>query len=163
MTEEAYKLRIEAEFPHRVVEGKEFKVTYKIKNIDTRTIPKGTIRVHIRWTTIGRDFRDNQDIPIENLQPNDTLVTEAETRAMTAGMTVFSPASDSFSASDGKEIWLYHVNGKRIPKRGVFAFVRARSHEEIFESWALKVSAISLVILIIFQIIDWIIRYLKLF
>ncbi len=77
-------------------------------------------------------------------------------------------------ASDGKPVQVYKDDGVQIwPAQQVqlgnspanfrrpIDAVRARTHEEITERRALWVAAFSLALLVFFQIIEWIFRYLR--
>ncbi|TET28264.1 MAG: hypothetical protein E3J73_01125 [Candidatus Bathyarchaeum sp.] len=163
MNKEPYKLQIEADLPKSVVEGKSFKVIYKIKNVDTKTIEKGSIRIGISWLMVGDTFSHSLTIHIETVQPNKSMDHIEQVFPVASGSTIFTIPREFFSASDGKQILLHDVDGKSLNRGEAFASVRARSHEEISEARALWISAFALVILIAFQLIDWFIRYHDLF
>lgn len=154
-----YKLSIGASLPKKAVEGEIFKITYRIKNIDAKVFPGGTIHVTVSWPNIGNALLVGHPIQIKKLQPNETAEQTYTEKPATTGMTIFSSSADTFKASDGGTIELWLVDGRKLRKGQLIAGVRARSYEEISQARAVWIAVGSLFILIAFQIIDWLIRY----
>lgn len=159
----SYELSIEVVLPKTVIEGKSFKVSYRIKNVSSTSFPGGLIFVRVFWPVLGPTLFVNHPIPIGPLEPNEVFELSYEETPAASGMMVFTPTEDTFMSGNRVPIELRLANGNRLMAGVPIGGVRARSPEEVSEARAVRIAAGSLVILMIFQIMDWLIRYLHLF
>jgi len=74
-------------------------------------------------------------------------------------MTIFTHPEATFKAKDGVPTELYLPDGRQLAWNQLIGAVRARSPEEISQAIAVWVAATSLLVLIMFQIVDWLIRF----
>jgi len=158
-TPSSYKLSIEIILPKTLVEGNIFKVTYRVRNISGVLFPGGVVAVLVSWPNIGPSLLVNHPIPIKSLQPDEQLEFSKDEKAATSGMTIFTHPGATFKANDGVPIELYLVDGRKLVPGQLIGGTRARSHEEVSQAQAVWIAALALVALVIFQIIDWLLRY----
>jgi len=162
-----YQLSLTVTTPKVVIEGVNFKIGYKVKNIGTTVFPGGHLTVEISWASL--DQRVYQSIVINNpLSPDSEIEENNYSQApLMAGYTWFNVIEAA--ASNGNTVEVYNAGRARVwpyrqigpgtfIKQPVFA-VRARTKEEIYSQWALWVAAGSLAVVAAFQIADWILKY----
>ena len=167
-----YRLNLTISTPKVVTEGEEFEIIYKIKNTGTNLFPGGRVVVEITWSSLSEKVYQSIDIN-EPLSPGEeTEPTEYSQAPLSSGYTWFYVANAT--ASDRRAVQVYKDGGVQLwplqqvqlgdstahLRRPLHA-VRARTHEEITEHRALWVAAGALVLLVLFEIIDWLFRYLK--
>jgi hypothetical protein len=161
-----YKLSLSVVTPKVVIEGVNFNIAYKVKNISNIAFPSGRVTVQISWSSL--DQWVNQPIEIEkSLQPNEEFIeTRYSQEPLMSGYTWFhvvgADASDGNAVIvnnlGGAQMWPYlQIASGQFFKQPLHA-VRARTHEEIFNQQALMVAVGSLVVLVAFQIVDWVLR-----
>jgi len=152
-----YRLSIEAILPKVIEEGKVFKVTYRVRNISESTFPGGQIFVVLSWLTTSLFV--THPISIRQLQPNEPFEFSYDEKPATSGLTIVTHPGATFKANNEVPIELYLPDGRKLIGGQVIGGVRARSPEEVSEARAVWVAAGSLVVLIVFQIVDWLIRF----
>jgi len=153
-----YKLTIKTILPKTAIEGEIFKVTYVIMNISKTIFPGGDIYVIVSWPSIGPSMLVTHPIKIKALKPGEQFQLSREEKPATSGMTIFTHPNVPFLARNGVPIELYLEDGRKLVAGQLIGGVRARSHEEISQARAVWIAAVSLVVLLIFQVIDWLIR-----
>lgn len=164
-----YKLSVSVITPKVVTEGVNFNIVYKVKNIGDTSFPGGQVIVAISWASL--DEIVNQPIEItKQLLPNEEMEEKKYSQApLMSGYTwfhvAFAKASDNNPVvvfnTGGTQMWPYVqvASGTTIQYlKQPLAAVRARTQEEVLSQRALYVAAGSLAILVVFQIIDWILR-----
>lgn len=170
MTASVYRLSLSIITPKVVTEGEGFDIVYKAKNIGNTTFPGGRIVVELSWSSLNEKVYQVININ-KPLPPNgETEPTRNSQAPLTPGYTWFYIADAS--ASDGGALEVFKNGGTALwPHRQVTVgedvvqfrqplhAVRARTHEEISQQRALWVAAGSLALLVLFQIIDWLIKY----
>jgi len=117
------------------------------------------VPIKLSWPSLGGDYLVIKDPSIGPLQPNQSSETDFQETPATAGLTIFTLAHSPINAEDGQHINLFLPDGRRITGNTVIGGVRARSREEIRQSISIWIAAVSLIILVAFQIGDWLFRY----
>ena len=167
------KLSLSISTPKILTEGETFDIVYKAKNIGNTPFPGGKVIVELSWSSLNEKVY--QEISIDKPLPTngETEPKKNSQAPLTPGYTWFYVANAS--ASDGKAVEVYKNGGillwpykqvslgeSTVYFRQPLHAVRARTHEEISQQRVLWIAAGSLVLLVVFQIIDWLIRfYLK--
>jgi hypothetical protein len=166
MPSQIHKLCIRAEHEPRVAtEGEDVTVNYFIKNIGNSVFPGGTLTIQILWPSMGKALFIEEPLEISKpIEPNSELRVEArKLTAYTAGYTVFFIVGAI--AFDKAPVQVSMVGGNvcfPLSKTGSgysFHVIRAQTHEEISQRNALWIAVGSLVVVAIFQVIDWIFRF----
>lgn len=161
-----HRLSVDVVTPKVVVEGVNFNIVYKVKNISTVTFPGGNVVPQLTWSSLEEWV--NQPIVIDRaLRPNEEFIeTRYSQEPLMSGYTWFHIVGAD--ATDGNAVTVLNVGGAQMwpylqaaPgqffKQPLHA-VRARTHEEILSQRALWIAVGSLVVLVAFQIIDWVLR-----
>lgn len=157
---EPYKLSIAAEFPKKVYESKPLSFRYRIKNLSAEIFPGSYITVEAFWPSLGKEqLVVTNTLEIKKLEPNEVTYINQEVTPATSGLMVFYSPKMGYRVNDERSCFLYKENGDVLRKGELFAVVRAKSDEEISGSRNLGIAAASLIILIVIQIVDWLIRY----
>jgi len=147
---------------HLFVTGEKYDLKARIKNIGTTTFPGGNFSLDILWSNGLLVF---WRFPVRRLQPGESVkVNYGITDVLADGPALFYAKAIDFN---GQSIDFYDMKGNPIRTQPVGNYqgwihiysIIPKNAEALYELWALEVAAISLVILIIFQIIDWCIRY----
>ncbi len=157
----SHKLSIRIIKPQITTEGEEFSFTYMVKNIGDTIFPGGTITVEIKWPAI--DERVFQPVEINGpLSPDSQSPPIKRSQApMTAGYTTFY--IHQAMATDNNPVQVFNSGGGQLwPHQGNFRIildaVRARTHEEISQKRAVWLAAISLAILVFFEVFSLLLR-----
>jgi len=157
-----YELSIRTVTPKTVVEGEPFKVTYHIRNIGKNVFPGGTISVSVSWANLGQNPFVIHHISIGALQPGGSFSHSVIETPLATGYTMFIPIlapNQNFVQIPRGRILLYLEDGRPLTPSMLCGAVRAKSHEEINEFRAVRIALIALFLVVIFQAIDWILRY----
>lgn len=144
------------------VTGEKYDLKAKIKNIGTATFPGGNFSLDILWSNgllVYWRFKIGQLQPGKSVEAN-----YGSTDVLADGPALFYAKAVDLN---GQPINFYDVKGNPIHIQPVGNYkgwthiysIIPKNAEALYGLWALEVAAISLVILIIFQIIDWCIRY----
>jgi hypothetical protein len=157
---EPYNLSIGAEFPKKVRESKTFSFRYRIKNLSDEVFPGSYITVEAFWPTLGKEqLIVTRTFEVKKLEPKEVTYINQEETPATSGLMVFYSPEMGYGANDGRPCFLRKENGDTLKKGELFAVVRAKSDEEVSGSRNLAIAATSLIILIVIQIVDWLVRY----
>lgn len=168
MSGSRYRLNLSISTPKVVTEGEAFEIGYKIKNIGTTSFPGGRVIVEITWSSLDEKVYQGIDIG-ERLDPGDeTEPTKNSQAPLKSGYTWFYVANATASdgrdlqvcKDDGTQLWPYQqvqLGDSTVHFRQPLHAVRARTHEEISEHRALWIAAGALILLVLFQIVDWLI------
>jgi len=144
------------------VTGEKYDLKAKIKNIGTSIFPGGNFSLDILWFNgplICWRFKVGQ------LQPGESInVDYGSTDVLTDGPALFYIKAVDAS---GRTIIFHYSEGNPIPAQPMGNYkgwthiysIIPKNAEALYGLWALEVATISLLILVIFQIIDWCIRY----
>ena len=154
-----HRLSVETTFPKKVVEGESFTVNYHITNIGQSPFPGGQLVVNVYWPTMSVFVNDKNSLTVGALQPKESLDIPYENTALASGTGLFTCSSTSHKANDGNPIEACSAKGRTLSSGESIGVARARGQEEISQSQSVQVAAVSLVILVIFQMVDWVIRY----
>lgn len=167
MADQIHMLRIRAEHKPRVAtEGEEFIVNYFAKNIGAKSFPGGTITVRVSWPSLGQNVIDTDVLEIDKpIAPNVELFCGSRKYTpMTSGYSLFNIIHAT--AYDQSPVSVYDSSGERcLPPEGgergipVVYSVRAQTHEEISQRKAIWIAVGSLIVIAIFQVIDWALRF----
>jgi hypothetical protein len=159
-----HKLSIRATTtPKIATEGEEFSVTYTVKNIGSVPFPGGNLIIQLTWPLSSKIVVNHPVAIAGPLSPSsEKTSTEQKETPLTAGYTMFFVANAN--ANDGKPVEVYLPDGRRLwppltPNVArPFHAVRARTHEEISQRNAVWIAVISLAIIAVFQVLDWLFR-----
>jgi len=144
------------------VTGERYDLKVRIKNIGTAIFPGGNFSLNIFWSNgllVYWRFKVGQ------LQPGKSIeVNYGSTDVLADGPALFYAEAVDLN---GQPIDFYDTKGNLVPTQPVGNYkgwthiytIIPKNAEAIYSLWALEVAAVSLVILVIFQIIDWYIRY----
>ena len=107
----AYKLSIFAETPKTATVGKQFKITYHIRNIGNNTFLGGKILVKISWAVL--EASTFVSVPIEinkNLEPNEEFVYTQKETPLASGYTLFTLQQNDFPATNKSKTYKTQQN-----------------------------------------------------
>lgn len=162
-----YRLCLKISTPKIVTYGEAFEITYTAKNIGNDPFPGGRISVELSWPAYNEKVY--QPVIINHILPPNTEnePTQNSQAPLVPGYTWFYIGN--VIAVDGGRVLVFGENGGQLwpylevapnqfMKQPLHA-VRARTKEEISAVRALWIAAVSLVILIIFQLINWVLQY----
>jgi len=162
-----YHLSIRAETPKTVIEGEPFKVTYHIKNIGENIFPGGEIYIRLDFVKLESELHHSIKIT-STLKPNEEFKISIEETPLASGYIIFLPplplatsSSGDFFIIEGGRVFFYREDGRPIIEGMMFGSVRARSHEEIGQAKEVRYALVALFLIVIFQVVDWILRYYK--
>jgi len=153
-TESKSKARILGKHLKSHVVGHEFEVLFELTNIGSIVFPGGDFTVNIEWPN-GQEVIETLQIPVlnpGNMHKTSPLTTEALSRGF-ALLTL-----GGVRANDKKPVKFCKESGESIvsgPPRTVYAFytILAKEPEEIYQFWAMLLSAVSLVFLVGIELI----------
>lgn len=138
------------------VTGEKYDLKAKIKNIGTSPFPGGDLSLNILWSNGPRVL---WEFPIQRLKPGDNVeVSYGTTDVLSDGPALFYANGTD---SNKKSINFYNVRGNSLhtqPAGTHLYTIIPKNSEALYGLWALEVAVVALVILIIFQIVDWCIR-----
>lgn len=138
--------------------GQKYQVWYEVENIGKTSFPGGELGVTINWPNgqvVGQRFAI-KPLATGELHRTKTLITDALAR----GFALFF--ARSVVAKDRKKVEMYSSPGKPLkepfPKAGIFHIhsIYAKPTEEITEYWAMWISAISLLLFVVIELIQFI-------
>lgn len=154
-----HRLSIETILPKKLVEGESCTIMHRIRNIGTIPFVGGTVVVRMSWPSLGGAMYVNHPLVVsKTLQPQESVDIRMVDTPATSGMTIFTLVIAQ--ANDANPIEMFLPNGNLVGGGMVIGGGRARGQEEISQIQSVQVTAVSLVILVVFQIVDWAIRYL---
>lgn len=156
------RISIRAITPKLVTEGEASEVTYRIKNIGNVSLDHAIIYPVLSW---GPPEVTQDPLAIGSLQPNDEVSFTTKFTPLRSGYTFFSVGGAYVRVPEKADrIIKSFISGENLVFDGdrsfVFHAVRARSHEEIGERKSVKAAIIALVVVAIFQALEWISRYI---
>ena len=158
-----YQLEILVNSPKKVVEEDVYKINYTIKNLSETTFPGGTINIEMYWASIGSFMLNNHVMDVKELAPGETDEKSFDQKAQISGLTVLKRPQKDFllphENGDQGAIALKLPNGNVIPYNQIIHSIKVQRNEEITEQRNLTITAVSLVLLIFMQILDWILQY----
>jgi hypothetical protein len=165
LTVAKHKLSIRAITPKLATEGEEFAVTYVVKNIGSTIFHGGNLLIQLTWPSIpGTIVTDPITIYSSIFSGSEFSSLEQKHTPLTAGYTFFTV--NNATAIDGEPVEVFLPDGHRLwptllPNANqLFHAVRARSHEEISQRNTVWIAIISLAIIAVFQVLDWLFRFL---
>jgi hypothetical protein len=165
LTTAKHKLSIRAITPKLATEGEEFTVTYIVKNIGSTIFPGGNLLIQLTWPAIqGTIVTDPIAINTPLSLGSEFSSNKQKHTPLTAGYTFFTVINAT--ATDGKPLEVCLPDGRQLwptlvsNANQLFHAVRARTHEEISQRKAVWIAIISLAIIAVFQILDWLFRFL---
>ena len=154
-----YELEIRIEASKRVVVDDLYTITYTIKNRGDASFPGGNILIEMRWSSVSSELVNNHPMEIGELAPGATTQFSFNQRDEVSGMTYLSrpvrSLGDLYKGKDGIPIRLFLPNGNEVPERQVIHSTRVRSREEVSQSRANWIAAISLIALIVIELAKW--------
>lgn len=71
---------------------------------------------------------------------------------------IFVPNQNFVQIPRGK-VFLFLEDGRPLVQNMLFGAVRAKSHEEISQGREVLIALVALILIVIFQIFDWVLRY----
>jgi hypothetical protein len=165
MSNQPYTLSIEAITPKEVKYRELIPIKYVVKNIGNTTFPGGMIIVQINFAGISSVVTQVIDIN-QSIAAGGEFTNKQEQTALSIGYVSFTVvAVASRGTTQPRNIEIYLPDGRRLyppqmqTAAQLFHAVPAVSQEEISEKRGVWIAAISLLILIGFQILDWIFQY----
>ena len=163
-SQDFHYLEITVDAPKKAIIDEQYHVKYTIKNLNKVLFPGGKIIIAMFWSAIGNFLVNNHPMSIKELKPEEKISFDFDQVPEISGMTVLlrpDIPEKPFLAKDLKPIKLFLPNGNEIPHGQVIHSIRVKSMEEISQVKNTKIAAWALVLLVLFQIIDWILRYLR--
>ena len=159
-----YKLSIRAENEPKVAtEGKSFTIKFFAKNIGDISFPGGNVWIYMRYSSLGNLIFYNEPIEISSpIEPNSELqFGSVMPTALAAGYALFHV--QNASTSDKGQMQFFTCEGKQCfpPHIGsgyFFHTVRIQTHEEIMQRWEIRIAFISLLIVAVSELANWIIK-----
>jgi hypothetical protein len=151
--------------PSGATEGEEFVVRYSVQNIGDEAFPGGHLTILLSWPSQSQPhgITDILDIS-QSLSPGSQFSSERKRyTALLSGYTVFQVINAT--ATDEKPVEIYFADGHQLwpsphaTHTQIFHAVRVRSHEEINQRKAVRIVLYSLVIIAVFQVAEWLLRY----
>jgi hypothetical protein len=167
----SHRLCLTVETPKIVTEGENFHIVYKISNRGSAPYPGGVVNVEISWN--GVDAKVYQPIVIDKrLEPNEEFKEKKYSQTpLIAGYTWFhvyqASSSDGLSVIvvNPTDAQIFPYQTLQVSPTAITYFrqpahaVRARTHEEFYTYWGLWAAVGSLVVIAIFQAINWLIQF----
>jgi hypothetical protein len=144
------------------VTGDKYDLKAKIRNIGTNDFPGGEFLVHILWSNGPTVYWGFQVRPLE---PNDDeQVNYGPTDVLSDGSALFYVRGADVN---GEKIGFHNSEGnlRRTNPWGDYQgwthlyTIIPKNPDSLYQLWALEMAVVALVILIVFQILDWCIRY----
>lgn len=128
--------------------GERFDAVYILTNDDKKAFPGGHLSALIRWP-VGESRSLKMDIP--RLEPGETCkLKDSGIPVLSQGYTTFKFSASSIE--DGAIVITSKDSGVGLFPYPVWHFIVGRTREEIYQYWALLVSAIGLSIIAIEKI-----------
>ena len=159
-----HKLRVKAITPELGIVGKQFTITYTIQNIGDTLFPGGCISIQLGWPSLTIGVVHTIDIS-KPLSPGDEFrSTEYKELPLASGYTTFTVAT--VVSTDALPVEVYSADNRRawppyVPNAvQLFHATRIKCREEVIERIGIWIGATSLLILVVFQILDWIFRFI---
>lgn len=156
---EFHELEIKVEAPKKVVVDKRYPIIYTIRNLGQSIFPGGKININMKWSAISDELVNNHPMEIRELATDDTdefsFYQTDEVSGMTYLLRPRRPPLDHYYAKDGKRITLFLPDGNEVPPGRVIHSTRVKSLEEVSQIRANWISAGSLIVLIIIELIKW--------
>ena len=150
--------------PEVATEGEKVSVKFFVRNTGETTFPGGEITMRFFPAVLGDSAYVKETLVIDDsIEPNtDTPIGGGDVIPMASGYTLF--IIENARAKDGIPVQVFESNKQQcFPRRGskaqVFHSVRAQTHEEISQRQAVWLAIIALFLVIVFQGIDWAIRF----
>ena len=143
------------------LEGQRYRYSFSVTNLSERTFSGGELRITVIWPT---QQTNNFSFELPEILPNATFQTEErESGVMARGYGLFFARMHGIFGAE--EPRLYHGSIEKpiefkeyIPQanRGTsFHILFGRSNEEIYEFWAMVIAAISLGIIALEKIVEF--------
>ncbi len=131
------------------VEGEKLDIFFELENMSEENFPGGMLYFYINWTS---QQQVRHSFPILPLKPNQTWVTEKfETAALSQGFALIYISMPSIHDEHGQPHDVEFYSGRRLENyidiRASIASIKVKTWEEIYEFWALIISALSLLII----------------
>lgn len=141
------------------VVGQKYKVWYEVENIGKNIFPEGILQILINWPNgqfVGQRFR------IKKLSPGEVHRTKIRiTHALARGFALFF--AGQIDSDDSKKVEMFSAPGRKLqpPRPRAKSYhiysIYAKPKEEIVGYWALWSTIVSLAILIVTTVIQFII------
>lgn len=160
-SQDFHNLEIYVDAPKKAIIDEQYHIKYTIKNLSNVPFPGAKISIAMFWTAIGNFLVNDHPMHIKELKPGEETDFDFDQLPEVSGMTVLlrpDIPEKPFLAKDLKPIKLFFPNGNEIQQGQVIHSVRVKSLEEISEAKNTKIAAVSLVLLVIFAILDLILR-----
>jgi len=148
--------------------GQKYKIWFEVENVGETPFPGGVLRIQIAWPQgliVGHPFT------IKSLGPGEQLRTKIfDTDALAPGFALFY--ARPIEADDKKKVEMYRTSTRKFrpltfipPRPKVVLYhvhsIYAKQREEITGYWAMWISAVSLTILVIATIVQFIVWFVQ--
>lgn len=151
--------------PSLATEGEEFVVRYSVQNIGDEAFPGGNLTILLSWPSMSQPLGITDVLDIsQSLSPGSEFSSERKRyTSLLSGYTFFQVINAT--ATDEKPVEIYFSDGHRLwpPPHSthtqIFHAVRVRSHEEMSQKKTVRIILYSLVIIAVFQVAEWLLRY----
>lgn len=139
-------------FPMRkksFIEREKLEISFELENMSEEVFPGGMLYFYINWTS-QQQVRNSFSIP--PLKPNQIWITgKFETDALSQGFALVYISMPEVHDEQGKPHPVEFYSGRRVENyidtRASVAAIKVKTWEEIYEFWALIVSAFALLII----------------
>lgn len=148
-----FTLKIKVEHPRRVYEGDSFRVRYVLKNIGQEIFPGGAIDLRLSYMEYS-GFSVIHYWPLESISINEEKILEPEAIRAVAGINAFIFLR-CVSIGNVQNVLVVGINGRPLTSGSLYGMLTVKSDEERRSIRNMKITAISLFVLVIFQIFDW--------
>jgi len=150
-----YELLLEPISLSSVIVDERFTIKYKVTNRLQIPFPGGEIPLIMNWANLGPSYLVPHTLLLDPLGPGESVMKEVPENSLVDGMIRVLRVDRVCKATDGKSIRVFHSDGRTIEGGEFIHAIRIKSKEEVSQNLANWLAFFALVILIIFQIIDW--------
>lgn len=131
------------------VDREKLEISFELENMGEEDFPGGMLYYHINWPS---QQQVRESFPILPLKPNQVWSTyKFETEALSQGYALIYINTPDIRDEQGKLHPVEFYSGRRVENyidtRASIAAIKVKTWEEIYEFWALIISAFSLFII----------------